>query len=283
MNDMNVGRGGPRIFGNVPVVLKNLLIINILMYLLSMAIGAGLHVDLGMKLGLYYFKSEHFQPYQIVTHMFMHGNLMHIFMNMFMLWMFGRVLEQVWGGKRFLFYYFFTGLGAAALHLGVLHIEYTSILNEVTAFQNTPSPDIFIKLVRESQSFISPAGFRQLIEFADSWSLNPENIRMQGQAVNFSDQLIQAKLNIPTVGASGAVFGILLAFGMLFPNMPLVLIFFPFFPIKAKYMVIGMGILELIYGVSTPGSNVAHFAHLGGMIFGFILIKYWNTRKNNLY
>jgi membrane associated rhomboid family serine protease len=213
----------------------------------------------------------------------MHGSVTHLFMNMFMLWMFGRVLEQVWGGKRFLFFYFFTGIGAAALHLGVLHLEYISILKEVTAFQNTPSPDIFIKLVRESDSFISQAGFRQLLEFADTWSLNPDNIQLQGQAISFSDQLLQAKLNIPTVGASGAVFGVLLAFGMLFPNMPLILIFFPFFPIKAKYMVMGMGALELIYGISMPGSNVAHFAHLGGMLFGFILIKYWNTNKKNLY
>ena len=274
---------GTKIFGSIPTVLKNLLIINILMYLLTMAIGATMQVDLGLKLGLYHFKSEHFQPYQIVTHMFMHGSITHIFMNMFMLWMFGRVLEQVWGGKRFLFYYFFTGLGAAALHLGVLHIEYLSIFNKVTSFQNTPSPDVFIQLVRDSESFISQAGFRQLLGFADTWSLNPENLQLQGQAIIYSDALMQAKLNVPTVGAAGAVYGVLLAFGMLFPNMPLILIFFPFFPIKAKYMVIGMGVLELIYGVSMPGSGIAHFAHLGGMLFGFILIKYWNANRNRLY
>jgi len=274
---------GTKIFGSIPTVLKNLLIINILMYLLTMAIGATMQVDLGLKLGLYHFKSEHFQPYQIVTHMFMHGSITHIFMNMFMLWMFGRVLEQVWGGKRFLFYYFFTGLGAAALHLGVLHIEYLSIFNKVTSFQNTPSPDVFIQLVRDSESFISQAGFRQLLGFADTWSLNPENLQLQGQAIIYSDALMQAKLKVPTVGAAGAVYGVLLAFGMLFPNMPLILIFFPFFPIKAKYMVIGMGVLELIYGVSMPGSGIAHFAHLGGMLFGFILIKYWNANRNRLY
>jgi membrane associated rhomboid family serine protease len=275
--------GGTRLFSSIPTVLKNLLIINILMYLATMAIGATMNVDLGTRLGLYHFKSEFFQPYQIVTHMFMHGGLTHIFINMFMLWMFGRVLEQVWGGKRFLFYYFFTGLGAAALHLGVLHIEYLSIFNKITSFQNTPSPDVFIQLVRESESFISQTGLRQLLQFADSWSLNPQNMQLQGQAIAYSDQLLQAKLNVPTVGASGAVYGVLLAFGMLFPNMPLILIFFPFFPIKAKYMVIGMGVLELIYGVSMPGSGIAHFAHLGGMIFGFILIKYWNNDRSRLY
>ena len=265
---MNIG--GTRFFANIPTVLKNLLIINILVYLLTWVIGGMMNVDLGRLLGLYHFKSEYFQPYQFVTHMFM-------------LWMFGRVLEQVWGGKRFLIYYFFTGLGAAGLHMLVMHIEYTSILNEIIAFQNTPSPDIFIGLVRDNQSLLSPEGFRQVISFADTWSINPGNLQLQDQAINFSNQLLQIKVNIPTVGASGAVYGVLLAFGVLFPNMPLILIFFPFFPIKAKYMVMGMGVLELIYGLSMPGSNVAHFAHLGGMIFGFILIKYWNANRKSLY
>ena len=277
---MNIG--GTRFFANIPTVLKNLLIINILVYLLTWVIGGMMNVVLGRLLGLYHFKSEYFQPYQFVTHMFMHANITHIFMNMFMLWMFGRVLEQVWGGKRFLIYYFFTGLGAAGLHMLVMHIEYTSILNEIIAFQNTPSPDIFIGLVRDNQSLLSPEGFRQVISFADTWSINPGNLQLQDQAINFSNQLLQIKVNIPTVGASGAVYGVLLAFGVLFPNMPLILIFFPFFPIKAKYMVMGMGVLELIYGLSMPGSNVAHFAHLGGMIFGFILIKYWNANRKSL-
>ena len=137
--------------------------------------------------------------------------------------------------------------------------------------------------MRNFGDFLGPSPYRQLLEFADTWSLNPNNIQLQGQAISYSDQIIQVKLNSPTVGASGAVYGVLLAFGMLFPNMPLILIFFPFFPIKAKYMVIGMGIIELVIGVGMPGSNVAHFAHLGGMIFGFLLIKYWNTNKNKLY
>ncbi len=277
------GGGRIRIFGNTPAVLKNLLIINILVYLVSILVGTTMNVDLGKVLGLYYFKSEHFQPYQIVTHMFMHGSLMHIFMNMFMLWMFGRVLEQVWGGKRFLFYYFFTGLGAAALHLLVLHIEYSSIYNDITAFKNTPSPDLFLVLIRDYKHLLNPEGYRQVLAMAESWSINPGNMHLQEQAIGISDILLQNQLNIPTIGASGAVYGVLLAFGMLFPNMPLVLIFFPFFPIKAKYMVIGMGVLELIYGLSMPGSNVAHFAHLGGMLFGFILIKYWNVNRKDFY
>lgn len=272
-----------RIFGNVPPVLRNLLIINILMYLVTVVAGSMMNVDLGRVMGLYHFRSEYFRPFQIVTHMFMHGSLTHIFMNMFMLWMFGRVLEQVWGGKRFLFFYLFTGLGAAGLHLVVLHIEYVSILRDITALQNTPGPEVFISMIRDHRELVSSEGYRQLLAFADSWSLNPGSTQYADQALQFANQLLQNKLNVPTVGASGAVYGVLLAFGVLFPNMPLILIFLPFFPIKAKYMVLAMGVLELVYGISMPGSGIAHFAHLGGMLFGFILIKFWNTDKKNLY
>jgi membrane associated rhomboid family serine protease len=112
---------------------------------------------------------------------------------------------------------------------------------------------------------------------------DPGNPSYSREALSFVDKMVQGKLNIPTVGASGAVYGVLLAFGVIFPNMPLVLIFFPFFPIKAKYMVMAMGALELLHGLSMSGGNVAHFAHLGGMIFGFFLIKFWNTNRQNFY
>jgi membrane associated rhomboid family serine protease len=130
----------PRPFANIPPVVKNLLIINILMFLAYAAARSTMGVDLNHILGLYYFKSENFRPFQIVTHMFMHGNVTHIFLNMFMLWMFGRVLEQVWGGKRFLFYYFFTGLGAVALHMLVMHLQFAPLIRDATAFSNTPLP-----------------------------------------------------------------------------------------------------------------------------------------------
>jgi membrane associated rhomboid family serine protease len=274
---MNTFRQRP--FANIPPVLKNLLIINILMYAVTMLIASSSNVNLNNVLGLHYIKSEYFQPYQIVTHMFMHGSVMHIFMNMFMLWMFGRVLEQVWGGKRFLFFYFFTGIGAAALHMFVMHLELAPLIRDATAFNNTPSPELFEAFVLKHFRGGSP----QIYEFVKAWIANPGNASYAAEAGSFVDKLVQQKINVPTVGASGAVYGILLAFGMIFPNMPLILIFFPFFPIKAKYMVIGMGILELVEGVSRTGGNVAHFAHLGGMLFGFILIKYWNKNKQSLY
>ena len=269
------GRG----FASIPPVLKNLLIINVLMFLATFVAERVFGVDLNRMLGLYYFKSEYFRPYQVVTHMFMHGGFTHIFMNLFMLWMFGRVLEQIWSGKRFLIYYFFTGLGAAALHLLVMHIEMSGLLREATAFSNTPAPELFNTFLSKHIPQKSP----EIYDFLNKWSADPGNSEAAGQAINYVNSIVQAKMNIPTVGASGAVYGVLLAFGVIFPNMPLMLIFFPFFPIKAKYMVLGMGALELVYGLSMPGSNVAHFAHLGGMLFGFILIRYWKKNTKSFY
>jgi membrane associated rhomboid family serine protease len=269
----------PRPFADIPPVLKNLLIINILMFLATVVLQRTMNIDLNHLLGLYYFKSQYFRPYQIVTHMFMHGGLMHIFFNMFMLWMFGRVLEQVWGGKRFLFFYLFTGLGAAALHLLALHIELSPLLRDAAAFRNTPSVDVFDQFVKEHVRNPSSS----LIEFMRAWVANPGNNSYAQQAILVVNQVVNQQLNIPTVGASGAIYGVLLAFGMIFPNMPLVLIFFPFFPIKAKYMVIAMGAMELFAGFAWSGSGIAHFAHLGGMLFGFILIKIWNTDRKNFY
>lgn len=238
--------------GNIPPVVKNLIIVNVLLLVATFVLEqAG--VNLYTYLGLFFPASENFMLHQIFTHMFMHGGLTHIFFNMFALWMFGRVLESVWGPKRFLTYYLVTGIGAAVLHTLVNYFEYQSVISKLSAEQ--------IEYVKEVGS----------------------NIWTEGK--NFTDPQL-SKLNIilntPTVGASGAVFGILLGFGMLFPNTQLMLLFPPI-PIKAKYFVIGYGVLELYLGFSQPGSNVAHFAHIGGMLFGFIMIKYWNRNRNKFY
>lgn len=277
---MNTLRQRP--FSGTPPVLKNLLFINILMFLAMVVLKRTMDINLNQLLGLYYFKSDFFRPYQIVTHVFMHGNFQHILLNMFMLWMFGRVLEQVWGGKRFLFYFLFTALGAAALHMLVLHIELGPMVRDASAFINTPSPDLFDIFISKYVGNPNP----QVIDFIKTWTNDPGNLNYSQQATeminNWMSSPYQA-INVPTVGASGAVFGILLAFGVLFPNMPLVLIFFPFFPIKAKYMVMGMAVIELIAGLSWANSNIAHFAHLGGMLFGYLLIKYWNISRQDFY
>jgi membrane associated rhomboid family serine protease len=272
----------PRPFANIPPVVKNLLIINILMFLAFMLLRSTANTNLNQVLGLYYFKSEYFRPYQIVTYMFMHGDHWHIFMNMFMLWMFGRILEQVWGGKRFLIYYFFTALGAAAIHMLVLHLELGPILRDAAAFNNTPSPELFDIFIKDYVG--RPT--EQVVSFIRAWDNDPGNASYADRAILMVENWLNTPgtgINVPTVGASGAIFGILLAFGMIFPNMPLMLIFLPMFPIKAKYMVIGMGVIELIAGLSWSSSNIAHFAHLGGMLFGFILIKYWNTSRQDFY
>ncbi|MCE4563509.1 rhomboid family intramembrane serine protease [Maribellus sp. CM-23] len=233
---------------NMPPVVKNLILVNALFFLMTVVLEqAG--IDLYKYLGLYFPASDHFRLHQLFTHMFMHGSIGHIFFNMFALYMFGRVLESVWGPKRFLTFYLVTGLGAAALHTFVNYLEYQSVVSKI-------APE-------------------QLDYFKD--------LAMQGKYIpNSLSEKLTMILNTPTVGASGAVFGILLGFGMLFPNTELMLLFPPI-PIKAKYFVIGYGVLELILGISQPGSNVAHFAHLGGMLFGYFMIRHWNKNSRHFY
>ncbi|MBI9055388.1 MAG: rhomboid family intramembrane serine protease [Bacteroidales bacterium] len=264
---------------DIPPVVRNLIIINALMLLVTWVLENAFGIDLGQILGLHYFKSEMFHPYQYVTHIFMHGGLMHLFFNMFALWMFGRILETVWGSKKFFIYFIVTGLGAAALHTFVIHLQMTSIINDINAFSNTPSPEGFAILIKKSFTEINPQHYR---EFLSSWYSNPDNPNYIGAAKELLNKYLDFKMNIPTVGASGAVFGVLLAFGMLFPNTQLMLLFPPI-PIKAKYFVIGYGVLELWLGLTRPGSNIAHFAHLGGMLFGFILLKYWKSKRSDFY
>ena len=229
----------PGNFNELPVVVKNLLIINGLLFLATVSL-SNLGIDLVKIFGLHQFQSNDFRPHQLITHIFMHGSFTHLFFNMFALWMFGKILENIWGEKRFLIYYMITGIGAAFIHLLISQYQIISISNQIP----------------------------ELVSIAIEGKYNP--------SIPLSKKLTQLIIT-PTVGASGAVFGLLLAFGMLFPNA-LVYLYFAI-PIKAKYFVIGYGILELYAGISNnPADNVAHFAHLGGMIFGYILIKYW--KKN---
>ena len=208
---------------NFPPVVKNLIIINVLVFLAQQLIadkfslpGAEIYGLTGV-LGLWPIDSFFFRPYQVVTHMFAHGGFAHIFFNMFVLWMFGRVLENVWSGKRFLIFYFVCGLGAAAAHLAVQYFTHSPILS-------------------------------------------------------------------PAIGASGAIMGVMAAFAYLFPNTELYIMFIPI-PIKAKWAVLGYVAVDLFSGISSlKGDNVAHFAHLGGAITGFILVFIWNkTNRRRFY
>jgi len=236
-----------------PPVVKNIILINVLMLLVDFAAKSVFGVDLTMVLGLYFPKSDQFMPVQIVTHMFMHGGFWHIFFNMYALYIFGQVLENVWGPKRFFIYYIICGLGAALTHETVIAFQYSQLAQSL-------DPDSLQTVINEGTAL-----FRERQLFTD-----PDM------------QKLQLLLNTPTVGASGAVFGILLAFGVLFPNTQLMLLFPPI-PIKAKYFVLIYGGIELYMAVTQPGSNIAHAAHLGGMLFGYILIRYWRKTTNTLY
>lgn len=239
----------PSLFSGLPPVSKNLLIINALFLLATWVARTTFGFNLNTYLGLHLPISEHFNPAQLGTYMFMHGGVMHLFFNMFAVFMFGRVLESYWGSKKFFVYYILTGIGAGVIHIGAGFIEYYSLFSQLSD--------------QQLQLVLNQGG-----QAIDNWQ-------------NFVDPLMgkfNMVLNGPTVGASGAVFGILLAFGMLFPNTELMLLFPPI-PLKAKYFVIIYGVMELFLGVANFSmDNVAHWAHLGGMIFGFILIKYWKKK-----
>ena len=209
-------------FQILPPVVKNILIINGLLFLATITL-LSQGIDLRQMLGLYHWQSDNFKTWQIISHMFMHGDFTHLFFNMFAVWMFGAQLENLWGSKRFLNYYLITGLGAAMLHFFIFH-------------------------------------FYELASFP-----------IQYQNILITKHLV--------LGASGCLFGLLVAFGLLFPNTMLFFLFIPF-PIKAKYFVVIYGLAELYYGIqNNPSDNIAHFAHLGGMLCGFIIIKYWQYRN----
>ncbi|MDD4604340.1 MAG: rhomboid family intramembrane serine protease [Bacteroidales bacterium] len=209
--------------------------------------------------------------------MFLHANFGHILMNMFALWMFGYLLENYWGPKRFLTYYMITGIGAAIVQTAINWWDISAIQAAATTYATQPSLDGFIAFVRHYYpTYYEAEG--TVRSFINDWTVNKAAQSYASQSINFVDQLIKLQMDVPTIGASGAVYGILLAFGMVFPNM-LVYIYF-LFPIKAKWIVIIYGALELFSGISNkPSDNVAHFAHLGGMIFGFLLILYWKKKS----
>ncbi len=270
--------------GSIPPVVKNLLIINVLVFLASSIFQSSFGINLNDIAGLHFFMSEKFNPAQLVTYMFLHANLSHIFFNMFAVYMFGRVLEQVWGPKRFLTFYLITGIGAAVMQQIVQYIELKPFLDAVEFYKTNPSHADLVVLLRD---YLHPATLEMAQNTQVFTRAYDQMIASNPQgAITLSLEFVQQfridYLNaFITIGASGAVFGILLAFGMLFPNTQLMLLFPPI-PIKAKYFVMIYGVMELFYGVGNfKADNVAHWAHLGGMLFGFFMIRYW--RRKGLY
>ncbi|MDR2937710.1 MAG: rhomboid family intramembrane serine protease [Prevotellaceae bacterium] len=264
---------------NISPTVKILIIVNVALLLLTSLLDR-LGLDLTRYLALYFPASEYFFPHQFVTHLFMHGGWAHLFFNMYALFVFGTVLERVWGQKRFLVYYLVTGLGAAALHTLVNWFEISKIQEAAAGVINTLTPDTFSAFV--SEYFSEKVNIDAIDAFVSQWETAGSSPLFLAQAEEVINNLTNSAMNVPTVGASGAIFGVLLAFGMLFPNTQLMLLFPPM-PIKAKWMVIGYGVLELALGFYNPGSNVAHFAHVGGMIFGFFLIRYWQKSTGSFY
>ena len=255
---------------------KNILIINGIIFILSDFVGLRSYII--ESFGMRYFHSENFQPYQILTYMWVHGGFGHLFSNMFSVLIFAPILEKVWGSKKFLIYYLATGIGAGILYSGINYYENYSFEVKVKSYEQNPSPESFRKLVLNNSSEY----YNQLYDFIDSYEQNPSNSN-DNLSIAYANDLLKVKSDVPMVGASGAVFGILLAFAMLFPNMELMLLFLPI-PVKAKYLVLVYGIYELWSEINRmPGDNVAHFAHLGGMLIGYLILKYWKRKYGTFY
>lgn len=263
----------------LPMVVRNLIIINVLVYFFTYTMSLrGINLD--DYLALHYWQSPLFRWWQLFTHLFMHGSISHIFFNMFALWMFGRILENVWGPQRFLVFYLVCGLGAAFCHLGVLTFEHTQFSNAFMQYQLHPTFTEYAQFIRH-HGLADDSFFNNILNY---WNANPDCSDCAAASIQGINKYYSDMINEATVGASGAIFGLLFAFGYLFPNTELYIYFIPI-PIKAKYFVAGYAIVELAQGVyASAGDNIAHFAHLGGMLFAFILLRIWNNRiRNNFY
>ncbi len=238
--------------GRMTEAVKHLLIINVILFFATQLYGDQMY----QWMSLWFPKNNNFEWWQVVTHMFMHGNLMHILFNMYALWAFGTPLEQMWGRNKFLFFYFSAGLGSAALHTGVNYFLFNEGLSalEGAGIARTQVLDIL------AQGKYSPGWY----------DLVPKGT---------IDSMLTA-FNTPAVGASGAIYGILVAFAFMYSEAKLMLIFLPV-PIKAKYFVPILIAVDLIFGIGNVNTGVAHFAHIGGALIGFIMMWYWKKNQFN--
>jgi membrane associated rhomboid family serine protease len=235
-----------RLLGSVPPVVLNLILLNATMLLLTKVSGTFMYE----KFALFYPGSPLFEPWQLVTHMFMHGGIGHLLFNMYALWLFGCMLEYQWNSRKFLLFYLVTGVGAALFYSFVLWLQ-----------------------VMHAEAQIDPEMLAQMKELLAS-------DRIFTNATSAMRRWYEI-MNTPMVGASGAVYGVLMGFGMLYPNTVLQFIFPPV-SVKAKWVVVIYGALELFLGLINSGGNIAHLAHVGGMLFGFLLLYYWK-RKGKMY
>ncbi len=260
-------------------MVKNLLIANVGIYLLDSFLGLRLIDFFGLRVVL----SEQWMPHQFLTYMWLHStaSFWHLFGNMFAVFIFGPMLEMAWGSKRFLYFYLICGIGAGVFY-GVADFMEKRPLHEARAeYLANPNPEDFKIFIVDHQP--RREILYQLETFSDEFFSAPNNEILKNESRVYVDKIYQAYINIPMVGASGAVFGILMAFGMLFPNTVLYLLFPPI-PIKAKYLVFFYGAYELYAEISrSAGDNVAHLAHLGGMLVAFLLLRFWRNKQNQFY
>ena len=238
--------------GRLTEAVKHLLIINVILFFATQLYGEQMY----QWLSLWFPKNENFQVWQVVTHMFMHGGLMHILFNMYALWAFGTPLEQVWGRNKFLFFYFSAGLGSALLHSGVNYYLFNEGMQALVGAGMTET---------------------QVLDIISRGQYSPDwyNVASKSTIDNFL-----SAYNTPAVGASGAIYGILVAFAFMYSEAKLMLIFLPV-PIKAKYFVPALILLDLIFGIGNINTGIAHFAHIGGALIGFIMMWYWKKNQFN--
>ncbi len=266
---------------NLTPVVKNLLLINLLFFVGQWAFASGLRIDLNEYLALHYVTSTHFGAWQIVSYMFMHGGFSHIFFNMFSLMIFGPLIEQRIGSSKFLMYYIVCGIGAGLTQIGAYAYEISQYSEAIDKVMNTPTVPAIQEFINTQGAFSMESGIK-LQAFINTYN---ETLTSQGQASaasiarTFFPELQQLYIDShATVGASGAVFGLLLAVAMIFPNLPMFLMFVPI-PIKAKYFVAIYTVIELVFGVADFSfDNIAHWAHLGGMLYGLVILLYWRRR-----
>ena len=266
-------------FNQITPVVKNILIINLVIFAILNLFGKEISETMIDYLGMHYVLSSDFKPYQVITYMFVQKGFMHLFGNMFGLFIFGTWLERQWGSQRFLFFYMATGVGAALLYSLVSYFTFIPMKEAVGDYLLHPDSEAFNAFVIK---FAEPY-YTSLSGFIDQFSAEPKNMSFMAESKIYVQQLLDYKMNTPTVGASGAIFGILLAIAMLFPNTELMLLFPPI-PIKAKYFVTIYGAYEFWQGMRmNPSDNVAHFAHLSGMVIAFLILWYWKKTRGHFY
>jgi membrane associated rhomboid family serine protease len=279
----------------IPPIVKNIIIINVIVFIATIVFSKS-NIDLGHYLALHSFKSVDaagnslFKPWQLITHLFMHGGgmfgpnidyeggFLHLFGNMFGLYMFGTVLEQMWGSKRFLNFYLLCGIGAALAHLLVLNYEQSIVLKAAAEYCAAPTWDAFNAFINKNTNTSM-----QLHQLLMAWSEDPSNTAYATESVNaINNGYIPTMVNETSVGASGAIFGILGAFAYLFPNTYLYLYFL--FPVKVKYAIALYAAYEIFSAVrNSAGDNIAHVAHLGGLVVGIGIVLFWNKTKHKKF